>query len=406
MFCVQVVGALVQHNCSQWLLEFAKLRTCQPTLVELMAQLTISTAINSAQRRMRCWLLLLTPALMVWSSAHGAVTDEWLYTVQQQVVDQSEEQRQIAAREALLEVLSRVTGLTTIPRNATITSALERPDRFYSEYVFVRTAGTNAADADDALALEIRFQDQVVLDLVREAKLPIWWSGRPMSLAWVVVEQDAQRTVLRDGGDTALASALLRQAQRRGLPLALPLLDLQDTMRVSPGIVWGNFLPTLAAATERYGVQQLLIGRMRAETYGQDTFYSGDWQIAFANDLEPVTSNFSGLSAAQVANLGTELATTYFAPSMTIFSGDQFEYGLRVAGVAELSQYKRMLDYFRQFEFVNDVVVSSIVDGNMNLSVSTAASEKLLLSLLTREGQLQSLDEATLGTEINLLWRD
>ena len=145
---------------------------------------------------------------------------------------------------------------------------------------------------------------------------------------------------------------------------------------------------------------------MRAETYGQDTFYSGDWQIAFANDLEPVTSNFSGLSAAQVANLGTELATTYFAPSMTIFSGDQFEYGLRVAGVAELSQYKRMLDYFRQFEFVNDVVVSSIVDGNMNLSVSTAASEKLLLSLLTREGQLQSLDEATLGTEINLLWRD
>ena len=90
-------------------------------------------------------------------------------------------------------------------------------------------------------------------------------------------------------------------------------------MRVSPGIVWGNFLPTLAAATERYGVQQLLIGRMRAETYGQDTFYSGDWQIAFANDLEPVTSNFSGLSAAQVANLGTELATTYFAPPMTIF---------------------------------------------------------------------------------------
>ena len=125
MFYLQVVRALVQHNCSQWLLEFAKLRTCQPTLVELMAQLTISTAVNSAQRRMRCWLLLV-PILMVWSSAHGAVTDEWLYTVQQQVVDQSEEQRQIAAREALLEVLSRVTGLTTIPRNATITSALER----------------------------------------------------------------------------------------------------------------------------------------------------------------------------------------------------------------------------------------------------------------------------------------
>ena len=91
---------------------------------------------------------------------------------------------------------------------------------------------------------------------------------------------------------------------------------------------------------------------------------------------------------------------------MTIFAGDQFEYGLRVAGVAELAQYARMMDYFRQFEFVDDVVVSSIVDGSMNLTVSTAASERLLVSLLTREGQLQSVDDDAPGAEINLVWRD
>ena len=400
-----MVKALVQHKCSQWLLEFAKLRTCRATLVESMAQPTFSTVVASAQRRVRGWLLVPF-MLLTCATAHGAVTDEWLYTVRQAVADQSEEQREIAARQALLEVLSRVTGLNTIPRNATIAAALARPDRFYSEYVFVRTAAPSGVTADEALALEIKFQDNVVLDLVRDAKLPIWWSGRPMSLAWVVVEQDTQRTLLSDGGDSELSTALLRQAQRRGLPLALPLLDLQDTMQVSPGIVWGNFLPTLAAATDRYGVKQLMVGRMRAETYGQDTLYSGDWQIAFARDLEPITSNFSGLNAVQVANLGIELAAAYFAPPMTIFAGDQFEYGLRVAGVAELAQYARMMDYFRQFEFVDDVVVSSIVDGSMNLTVSTAASERLLVSLLTREGQLQSVDGDAPGAEINLVWRD
>jgi len=65
-----------------------------------------------------------------------------------------------------------------------------------------------------------------------------------------------------------------------------------------------------------------------------------------------------------------------------------------------------MMDYFRQFEFVDDVVVSSIVDGSMNLTVSTAASERLLVSLLTREGQLQSVDDDAPGAEINLVWRD
>ncbi|GIS19341.1 MAG: hypothetical protein CM15mP120_12570 [Pseudomonadota bacterium] len=124
-----MVKALVQHKCSQWLLEFAKLRTCRPTLVESMAQPTFSTVVASAQRRVRCWLLVPF-MLLTCAIAHGAVTDEWLYTVQQAVADQSEEQREIAARQALLEVLSRVTGLNTIPRNATIAAALARRTGF------------------------------------------------------------------------------------------------------------------------------------------------------------------------------------------------------------------------------------------------------------------------------------
>ena len=68
-----------------------------------MAQPTFSTVVASAQRRVRGWLLVPF-MLLTCAAAHGAVTDEWLYTVQQAVADQSEEQREIAARQALLEV--------------------------------------------------------------------------------------------------------------------------------------------------------------------------------------------------------------------------------------------------------------------------------------------------------------
>ncbi len=339
-------------------------------------------------------------------AAHASAPEDWLYTVQQPVVNQSEQRRQVAAREALLEVLSRVTGLSTVPRNAAINAALARPDRFYSEFVFARSDGVGPSSGEDALALQIRFQERAVLDLVRNAKLPIWWSGRPMSMAWVVVEENGQRVILRDGSELELAATLLQQAQRRGLPLALPLLDLQEAVQVAPGIVWGNFLPTLVDATSRYGIQQIMVGRMRAETYGTETLYSGDWQVAFADDLDPITSNFSGLSAIQVARLGAELAAGYFAPPMTIFSGDQFDHALGIFGVSDVAQYARMSDYFRQFEFVDDVVVSSILNGRVNLTVSTSASEKLLLSLLTREGQLQLLDESVVSDAISLEWRD
>ena len=365
-----------------------------------MAQLARSIVVKRSLCGLLCALLSL-PILVV-----AAISDEQLYTVQESVDDQSDRNRQAAAGRALLQVLSRVTGLATIPRNQQVNDALARPDRFYSEYVFVRSDNGDSVDGARPLALKVTFQEQAILELVRKARLPIWWSGRPLSMAWMVVEQDGQRSLLHDGSPLELARALRRQARQRGLPLALPLLDLQDNLQVSPGIVWGNFLPTLINATDRYGINQLIVGRMRAQRVGEQTLYSGDWQIAFAEDLVPVTSNFSALTAEQVANVATELATAYFAPAMTVFSGDQFDHLLHVGEVNEIGQYARMMNYFRQFEFVEAVTVASIIDGRIALKVSTAASEKLLLSLLTRDGRLaaQAVEDHSLVP--SLLWRD
>ena len=386
--------------CSQWQLELATLRPVQTSFVEFMTHLA-----SSVVAKYRCCALVLV-LLIVPLPVIAGISDEQLYTVQQPVDDQSESNRQQAARQALLEVLSRVTGLGTIPRNQPINSALARPDRFYSEYVFVRSDQASSQDGSAALALEVRFQEQAILELVRTARLPIWWSGRPLSMAWIVVEQDGQRSLLRDGGQLELGQAMHRQARKRGLPVALPLLDLQDNLQVSSGIVWGNFLPTLIRATDRYGINQLIVGRMRAETVDDQTLYSGDWQVAFAQDLDPVTINFSGLTAEQAANVATELATSYFAPAMTVFAGDQFDHILHVDKVTEIGQYARMMKYFRQFEFVEDVTVASIVDGKMALNVSTAASAKLLLSLLTRDGRLATQATEDYAAVPSLLWRD
>ena len=386
--------------CSQYLSELATLHADQTKFVEFMTHLASSVV---AKFRFCALLLVL---LIVPLPVIAGISDEQLYTVRQPVDDQSESNRQQAARQALLEVLSRVTGLGTIPRNQPINSALARPDRFYSEYVFVRSDQANSQDGTAALALEVRFQEQAILELVRTARLPIWWSGRPLSMAWMVVEQDGQRSLLRDGGQLELGQAMHRQARKRGLPVALPLLDLQDNLQVSSGIVWGNFLPTLIRATDRYGINQLIVGRMRAETVDDQTLYSGDWQVAFAQDLDPVTINFSGLTAEQAANVATELATSYFAPAMTVFAGDQFDHILHVDKVTEIGQYARMMKYFRQFEFVEEVTVASIVDGKMALNVSTAASAKLLLSLLTRDGRLATQATEDYAAVPSLLWRD
>ena len=62
--------------------------------------------------------LLCMPTLVT-----AAIIDDQLYTVQLPVLDQSDGNRQAAARQALLQVLSRVTGLSTIPRHQRVSDA-------------------------------------------------------------------------------------------------------------------------------------------------------------------------------------------------------------------------------------------------------------------------------------------
>ncbi len=63
-------------------------------------------------------------------------TVDWLYEVDQFVPDQSDRARLAAARRSLLRVLSRTTGLASIPRSATVAKALTSPERYYTKYVY------------------------------------------------------------------------------------------------------------------------------------------------------------------------------------------------------------------------------------------------------------------------------
>ena len=79
-------------------------------------------------------MLLLSPAVVA-QQTRGQVVD-WLYEVEQFVPDQSDRARLAAAQRSLLRVLSRTTGLASVPRSPTVAKALITPEHFYTKYVY------------------------------------------------------------------------------------------------------------------------------------------------------------------------------------------------------------------------------------------------------------------------------
>ena len=163
--------------------------------------------------------------LLIWAGVcQGAIgagdVVPWLYEVAIPVETQSRQERQSASSKGLLTVLTRLTGLAHVPRTPEVAAALTCAESYYNEFRFVRKPLT------DALELVIRFDRVPVLELIKQADLPIWRSSRAQVVAWVVVSDGIERSLLSTADQSTVVEAMNQQARARGIPLSLPLLYL------------------------------------------------------------------------------------------------------------------------------------------------------------------------------------
>lgn len=184
--------------------------------------------------------------------AHSAVAAPlpWLYDVDVAVQGRTADARLAVSGAALAEVLSRVSGLAHVPRNARVREALDRPEAYYSRFVFLANG-----------ELRIHFAPGAILKLMDEARLPVWSASRPHATVWLMVEQGGVRRIV--DGEHPLAAALTVRARQRGLALNLPLMDLEDRMRVRPAVVRGRLYSRLDEASRRYGADVILAGQVQ-----------------------------------------------------------------------------------------------------------------------------------------------
>ena len=175
---------------------------------------------------------------------------------------------------------------------------------------------------------------------------------------------------------------LLEIAERRGLPLLFPLLDTTDLQSVTFADIWGGFDEAILDASERYDVNSVLIGRVRAESaqparwswYFADagTTLSGSpeavlgqvadtlaAEFAIGGDLplEPVALNISGVVSVEAyGNVQRILegAALIEGFAVTAVTGDRISYRVDVRGGADrLRRALRFTDLVEQ-DFVID----------------------------------------------------
>lgn len=315
-----------------------------------------------------CWLLL---AASLPLRAAEQVQD--LYASAVPVADRGAAALEEAARQALEEVLIKTSGSDSALAAPAVEAALQRARELMLQYSYVRL------DGGDGLAARIEFDPPQIRALLAEAGAPLWTANRPTVLIWLVEETpDGRRFVTREN-NPALAEALVRGFQRRGVPARFPLLDLADTAALPADMAWQLPASRLQSAAARYGVNDLLAGRLATVSAGD---YLGD--LVYLSSAGRLGRTVSRASADTLAAAGVDLVVEALAARYAVAASSAAAEAvlLEVSGVQSYADYAALLNWIEGLELVARVDVTAVAGEQLELRLHSGASVESLAEIL------------------------
>lgn len=319
--------------------------------------------------------LLCCLCLLVFNQGALAARLDNLFQAEAPASGREPAARQQALKQALTTVLVRITGDAGIAGNRQAQTLLREPGRFVAQFRFNEIPAETPDEAPE-LRLWAQFDEVALTRALRELGLPYWGRDRPDVLVWLAVDNNGKRFLVSDTSQNPLAEALHDAAQQDGLPVSLPLLDLEDQRAVNFSDLWGGFTGPVQKASERYRPQVVLIGRVARSGSG----WSGRWTLLGAGASHNWTVR--GSTAEAAVQKGASGATSLLASRYAVVATDQSSRQVSVLGINRLQDYARVQGYLASLSPVEQVQVAMVKGDEVRFSLQLNTSEQSLVRLI------------------------
>jgi len=326
------------------------------------------------RRLLACCAAFLLPLLnVITAPAHADASS--LYQAHVAVAGQDPKALQQGLSQALAQVVVKVGGQKSLLQQPAVAAALREPNRFVLQFGY--EAGTQGG-APQRLAAS--FQPDAIKQLLRGNGLPIWPENRPVVLAWLVIDDGAERSIVAGDRRAEVAQQLKDAAQTRGIELRLPLGDTEDKMAIGENELWQLQRNAVEHASERYGNNTILYGRLAINSSGK---LQGNWQLLHLGAVRSFDG--AGGDVGQYLQNGIDsvadwLATKY---AVTTQAGGGGAVTLTVENIDSYPQYAAALNYLQKLEAISHVSVQRAHGSEVQFAatVSDMAQFERMLAL-------------------------
>ncbi|MDX1705701.1 DUF2066 domain-containing protein [Pseudidiomarina sp.] len=326
------------------------------------------------------WLTLA----LIASPAHAAVELQQLYQSSVAVSSQAANERNQALQAALRQALLKISGDDSLFEQPSVQQALRSVRDYVVQYGYRQ---------EDELLLWAQFDREKVNQLIQQAGSGIWSNLRPEILIWLAIEDESlQRQLIASGDETVFVQQLRNAAASRGLPIKLPLLDLNDNMSISVLDVWGRFEHQLEFASIRYSPDGMVIARVfQADSAVTTDRWMLDWTLQLGELRwrgEVTGMDRSGLGAKLIADLSTRLAKRYrIGAEVEKISS----WRIQVYDLADLIQVIRAEQLLSSLPSVNSVQLVTFGRNRAEFELSLKAEPARIMQAIDLSKQMRPI---------------
>jgi hypothetical protein len=317
----------------------------------------------------------------------GAVDVPTLFTAEVLLDDESDNPRDDAYKAALIEVLTRVSGSEISENEAAIDEMFPVPSAYVTQF----RPGTDET-------LWVSFDGDAIERVLRASGQTVWGGDRPLTLVWLAVDWGrGEREIIAAGDPDRLPqqarsidrNLLLRErvleiAEKRGLPIAFPLLDTTDLQSVTFSDIWGGFDERIIDASRRYDANSVLIGRIRPSSSQRNR-----WTYAFGSE----TRSWTGPPEAIIGDIADLLAAEFSvggdAPLETI--------ALNVSGIQSVEAYGSVQELLTGVGLIEDVRITAVAGDVVAYQVEVRGGAERLRRALRFAGLLEQEESSNYG---------
>ncbi len=318
---------------------------------------------------------LLLVILARWAFA-GQAQD--LYQAAASISGQGAEERNSAIGQALKQVLVKITGRRSVVDQEAARELTGVAAGLVQQYRY--EVAPAAADSGQAVGrmLLVSFDAHALQQALRDRGLPVWGATRPSLLLWLGLEQGGERRFFRPEIDVDLAQVVDQVGQERGMSFLFPLLDMEDLNRLQAGDLWGSFESRVRGASERYGADLVLVGRV-------DGASAVAWQLLHSDRIEQWQSRGQSGAEAFAEGLQEAVDRTAARYAPVAVTGGVGGVLVGVRGVSDLYGFVRVERFLKSRDGVESVVLEQV------------GPEQALFRLRLRGGAEALVRSASLG---------